>query len=72
MVSGIIIGGFGFGAFIFGFISFAIVNPENAEPLLQVSGGKIFDPDTPQAHRMPKMLRINAIIWASLCLISII
>jgi len=29
LISGLIIGAFGFGAFIFGFISTAIVNPEN-------------------------------------------
>lgn len=31
MISGLIIGAFGFGALIFGFITTAIVNPENQE-----------------------------------------
>jgi OFA family oxalate/formate antiporter-like MFS transporter len=44
MVSGIIFGGHGFGAFVFGLISFAIVNPNNTEPFLHVDGGNIFHP----------------------------
>ena len=32
LVSGIIVGGYGFGAFIFGFITTAIVNPDNEKP----------------------------------------
>ncbi len=31
LVSGLIIGGFGFGAFIFGFITTAIANPNNSK-----------------------------------------
>jgi MFS transporter, OFA family, oxalate/formate antiporter len=34
-VSGIIIGGFGFGTFIFALISTAIVNPNNVKPTLK-------------------------------------
>lgn len=64
MVSGIIVGGHGFGAFVFGFISFAIANPDNAKPSLHVDGGMIFDPSSPEASNAPIMLRINCIIWA--------
>ena len=32
LVSGLIVGGYGFGAFIFGFISTAIANPDNDKP----------------------------------------
>ena len=34
LISGLIIGAFGFGAFIFGFITTAIVNPENKSLVL--------------------------------------
>jgi len=71
LISGIIIGGFGFGAFFFGFISFALVNPENAEPDVEVDGGKIFGPDTTQAQLAPRMIRINCAIWLVMVLISI-
>lgn len=59
LISGIIIGGFGFGAFFFGFISFALANPNNEDPDLVVDGGKIFSPDRPEAHSAPRMIRIN-------------
>ena len=45
LVSGIIIGGFGLGAFIFSYVALAIVNPEGDKPELSVAGGKIFYPD---------------------------
>jgi MFS family permease len=64
MISGIIIGGFGFGAFIFGFISFAIVNPDNNSPTIEVPGGKIFSPLSDEALRVPGMIRTNVAIWS--------
>ena len=46
MVSGIVVGGFGFGSFMFGFIAQAIVNPDDIEPDLVTLGGKLYtDPD---------------------------
>jgi OFA family oxalate/formate antiporter-like MFS transporter len=33
IITGIILAGFGFGAFFYGFISTAIVNPNNLKPL---------------------------------------
>jgi hypothetical protein len=63
MVSGIIFSGYGFGGFIFGFISLATANPNNLEATLKVEGGSIFAPDSAAASSMPFMLRINAIIW---------
>ena len=42
MVSGIIVGGFGFGSFLFGFVATYLVNPENLKPDLEVEGGFIF------------------------------
>ena len=55
MVSGLVVGGFGFGSFMFGFVALAIVNPEDKEPDLATLGGKLFtDPDI--VARVPWML----------------
>jgi hypothetical protein len=45
MVSGVILGGFGMGAFIFGFITTALVNPDNAAPILYPNGEYYYEPD---------------------------
>lgn len=42
-VSGMILCGFGFGSFIFGFIAKAMINPDNALPEKLDSGDKIYD-----------------------------
>ena len=59
VVSGVIVGGFGFGSFIFSFVSLAVVNPNGEDPELKVAGGKIFPPDNPISERLPIMMRIN-------------
>jgi len=59
LVSGLIVLGFGFGSFIFGFISLAVANPDNENPTFKVQGGKIFSPDSPISSNAPKMLRVN-------------
>ena len=71
VVSGLIVLGFGFGSFIFGFISLAIANPDNVDPELSVSGGKIFEASSPIAERAPKMLRINCAIWVCMLLVAL-
>ena len=71
LVSGLIVLGFGFGSFIFGFISLAVANPENVDPELSVSGGKIFEASSPIAGRAPKMLRINCAIWLGMLLVAL-
>jgi len=38
LVSGLIVGGYGFGAFIFGFITTAIANPDNLKPQVPSDG----------------------------------
>ena len=73
MVSGLITGAYGFGAFIFGFLTTFLVNPDNARPVL--------DPNTPDssdkyfplevANRVPGMLRTCCIIWALLSAVAI-
>ena len=42
-VGGFILLGFGFGSFIFGFVSSMIVNPDNEQARLKVQGGVIFE-----------------------------
>ena len=72
MVTGFVIGAFGFGAFIFGYVSLAIANPENSSPEYEVSGGNIFYPDQIQSERAPKMIRMNALIWTCMSVIGIV
>ena len=69
LVSGIIVCGFGFGAFFFNFISTYIVNPENLKPVPDHFGhGEYYD-ERVVVH-VPKMIRVLCICWAVLCVIS--
>ncbi|CAI2367819.1 unnamed protein product [Moneuplotes crassus] len=70
-VSGVIVAGFGFGSFIFGFVSIAIANPDGEQADLKVEGGNIFSPESPVSSNAPRMLRINCIIWSLLLLTSL-
>jgi OFA family oxalate/formate antiporter-like MFS transporter len=73
LVTGIIVAGFGFGAFIFGFISSAIINPDGLKVSIPFGGepgdDKLFPLEV--AERVPHMFRTCLIIWAILCAISI-
>ena len=64
MVSGVIIGGFGFGSFLFNFISTALINPDNLSPVHGIYPKEVTD-------NVPNALRVFAIIWASLAVTSI-
>lgn len=64
MVSGVIIGGFGFGSFLFGFLSTALINPYNDSPIDGVYDQRV-------TRNVPSTMRLFAIIWASIGLISI-
>ena len=66
LISGIIIGGFGFGAFIFGFVTTALVNPNDEKPDKET---KYFSRDV--ADKAPGMLRFCIAIWAGLCVLAI-
>ena len=74
MISGLIIGGYGFGAFIFGFISTALVNPQNKKPDIPDDGTGTKDELFPKevAERVPHMFHICLLIWAGLCIIAIL
>ena len=71
LAGGMIFGSYGFGGFIFGFISTAIVNPNNVQPNKDKTSPEYqyFPPEV--AMRVPEMLQICTIIWASLCVIAI-
>lgn len=43
MVSGVTLGGFGFGSFVFGFIAMALANPHNASTHKVANGDSMFD-----------------------------
>lgn len=74
LVSGIVVGGYGFGSFIFGFISTAICNPDDEKVKVPDDGSgtkdKLFSEAV--ANRVPGMLRFCLIFWALFSLAGII
>ena len=69
LVTGLIVGGFGFGAFIFGFITTAIANPHN-EQRIKIDGSEYFPKDV--ADQVPKMYQTTALIWVGLATVGIL
>ena len=71
LVTGCILGGYGFGSFIFSQISTKIVNPDGLDPTIS-------DPNNPDitfygdevADRVPLMIRTLVYIWACLAFIG--
>ena len=70
LASGIILCGFGFGSFIFGFISTALVNPNNESPVEQPDGDKLYSYEV--AENVPSMLRYLSAMWVVLGIFGII
>jgi len=70
VVTGIIISGFGFGAFVFSFVCTGIANPNNLSPE-EVSPG-VFMFTTEVTDNVPKMLRTLGLCWAGLGVIAVI
>ena len=73
MISGLIIGAFGLGAFIFGFITTAITNPDNVKPGIPIGPGPItkdnlFPIDV--AEKVPYMMNFCLCIWVVMCLLA--
>ena len=66
-INGLILSGFGFGAFIFGFISSALLNPDHIKSFHD-GDMKIFPEDV--AARVPYMFHICLIAWASLLVLG--
>ena len=74
LISGLVVGGYGFGAFIFGFISTAIANPNDTKPVAPDDGTGDKDNLFPKevAERVPHMFRVCLIYWAGLSAVAIL
>lgn len=74
LISGLVVAGFGFGAFIFGFISTGIVNPNNLKADIPFQHGKTNDKIFPQevADLVPHMFKICLIFWTIFAIIAIL
>lgn len=73
LISGLVIGAFGFGAFIFGFVSTGVANPEDAKPRVPDDGSGTTDKLFPKevAERVPEMFRTCLMYWAALSFVAI-
>ena len=69
LVSGLIIGGFGLGSFIFGLISTLLINPKNSKPDIKV--GSIYLYDKEVASHLITSLRILIVIWLVLAILGV-
>jgi len=69
LVSGLVVAGYGFGAFIFGFISTGIINPDNEQVLDKEHGG--FFPEK-VAKKVPAMFQFCLLIWAVFVIIAVL
>lgn len=63
-MTGLVLCGFGFGAFVFNLISTAVVNPHGIDAV-----GGFYPPEV--YENFPKMMRVLVIIWAGITVISI-
>ncbi len=61
LMTGIIIGAYGFGSFFFSLISTKLVNPTGANPTIQVGDITFYDANV--ADRVPYMIRTLVYIW---------
>jgi len=68
LVSGITIGAFGFGSFIFNFIATGVVNPNNLKPTIIDGDEKYFGPEV--ADRVPQLFRTLGICYLALGLVG--
>ena len=71
LVTGITLGGYGFGSFIFAQISTKLVNPDGIQPSVYDPANDVnyFDPSV--ADRVPFMIRTLVYIWAVLVFIGV-
>jgi MFS transporter, OFA family, oxalate/formate antiporter len=72
LVSGLVVGGFGFGAFIFGYITTAIVNPDNVKTAIPEDGSGDMDKLFPKSvsDKVPYMYHFCLVIWAILGILA--
>jgi len=62
-ITGLVLGAYGFGSFIYSFLTQKIANPDNLPPVLLNDGStdKFFPIEV--ANRVPMMLRICVLCW---------
>ena len=73
LISGLIISGFGFGAFIYSFITTSICNPHDLKPQFhktQDSVDKVFPIEV--AVKVPEMIRTCLLSWTIMVLLGIL
>ena len=72
LISGLVVGAFGFSQFFFGFITTEIANPDNLATQLPVGGVVGDDHLFPieVAEKVPQMLKICLIIWTLLSVVA--
>lgn len=72
LISGLTIGGYGFGSFIFNFVCKAIANPNNLKPtVISIEDGKsvkYFDSEV--AEKVPLMLQVLAACYCGLGILA--
>ena len=72
LVTGIILGGYGFGSFIFAQISTNLVNPTGAAPTVYDPDNDVTYFDAEIADRVPYMIRTLVYIWIVLVLVGVL
>ena len=72
LVTGVTLGGYGFGSFIFAQVSTQLVNPDNLSTDPNLTDGNIdfFDPEV--ADRVPYMIQTLVYIWIFIVFISVL
>ena len=69
LVSGIIIGGFGLGSFLFGLLSTLLINPSNSKPDIKVGSLNLYNSDV--ANHLIDSMRMLIFIWSILAILGI-
>jgi OFA family oxalate/formate antiporter-like MFS transporter len=73
MVTGITLGGYGFGSFIFSLVSTHLVNPDGVDPSIKdPNQSDITFYDTDVTSRVPYMIQTLVYIWAGLAFIGVL
>lgn len=71
LITGLILGGYGFSSFIFAQVSTRLVNPDNLLPTIYDEKNRVTYFGDQVADRVPYMIRTLATIWTVLVVISI-
>ena len=71
LMTGIILGGYGFSSFIFAFVSTKLVNPNDLKPEIYDAKNKVTYFGDEVADRVPFMIRTLATIWSVLVILAV-